>query len=327
MLMAGGNARPGIDRGCGLRLHPGPASAALAIHEMLGLRNEVVFQNWRAAWSQFSGGALLLFLNGEPLRSHKVFGNERGTVDHSSAGWLLSNATFFGLVIANQRVGLLLKKDEQQPTGDLANPAAMHLVPLLAIITTAMVSIALSAGFNYLYPLRVLAAAGALWFYRCDLAALDWKPSLWAIVPGILLLVDRLASAANDRANAAFSAGLGSMSTIGAAAWLSFRVAGAVLTVPIAEELAFRGYLIRKLVAADFETVPATQFTWRHFSGPPYCWERYVIMAGGTTLAGMVFAARLYRRGALANAVIAHSTANALLSGYVLMTHRWFLWN
>jgi len=35
----------------------------------------------------------------------------------------------------------------------------------------------------------------------------------------------------------------------------------------------------------------------------------------------------LYRRGALADAVVAHSTTNALLSVYVLATRHWFLWN
>jgi len=37
--------------------------------------------------------------------------------------------------------------------------------------------------------------------------------------------------------------------------------------VPIAEELAFRGYLIRKLVSADFEKVALGHFTWVSFLG------------------------------------------------------------
>ncbi len=39
------------------------------------------------------------------------------------------------------------------------------------------------------------------------------------------------------------------------AMWLVVRVAAAVITVPIAEELAFRGYLLRRIEAADFEAV------------------------------------------------------------------------
>jgi membrane protease YdiL (CAAX protease family) len=38
-----------------------------------------------------------------------------------------------------------------------------------------------------------------------------------------------------------------------AAAWLIFRVLGSVITVPIAEEWAFRGYALRRLVSPDFD--------------------------------------------------------------------------
>jgi hypothetical protein len=40
----------------------------------------------------------------------------------------------------------------------------------------------------------------------------------------------------------------------------------------------------------------------------------------------MVFAAAVYRRGLLADAVVAHSVTNALLSAYMLISHDWSLW-
>ena len=40
----------------------------------------------------------------------------------------------------------------------------------------------------------------------------------------------------------------------------------------------------------------------------------------------MVFAAALYRKGLLADAVVAHSVTNTLLSAYVLTSHDWSLW-
>ncbi len=50
-----------------------------------------------------------------------------------------------------------------------------------------------------------------------------------------------------------------------AVAWVIFRVFGSVVIVPLAEELAFRGYLVRRLIAADFESVPVDRFTWPSF--------------------------------------------------------------
>jgi len=40
----------------------------------------------------------------------------------------------------------------------------------------------------------------------------------------------------------------------------------------------------------------------------------------------MLYAAAVYRRGSLADAVIAHATTNALLAAYVLTTGSWWLW-
>ena len=46
-----------------------------------------------------------------------------------------------------------------------------------------------------------------------------------------------------------------------AAAWLLVRVLGSVVTVPIAEELAFRGYLLRRLISANFDDLSTLRFT------------------------------------------------------------------
>ena len=43
-------------------------------------------------------------------------------------------------------------------------------------------------------------------------------------------------------------------------------------------------------------------------------------------VAGMLFAAALAWRGRLADAVVAHATTNALLSGYVIATGSWTQW-
>jgi len=43
--------------------------------------------------------------------------------------------------------------------------------------------------------------------------------------------------------------------------------------------------------------------------------------------AGMIFCLVMYRRGNLADAVVAHMTSNALLSFYVLLFHSWSMWS
>jgi CAAX prenyl protease-like protein len=94
----------------------------------------------------------------------------------------------------------------------------------------------------------------------------------------------------------------------------------------LAEELAFRGYLIRKLIARDFEDIPLGQFTWLSFllSSVLFGLLHGRWVAG--ILAGMGFAFALYRRGKLGDAVAAHMTTNALIAAYVLVCQEWSLW-
>jgi CAAX prenyl protease-like protein len=145
---------------------------------------------------------------------------------------------------------------------------------------------------------------------------------------GLLVFAMWIALAPSNDAstNATFAAGISGLSAGGRYAWFLFRIVGAVVTVPIAEELAFRGYVMRKLIAHDFEEVPLGRFTWVSFLVSSIL---FGVLHGqwlAATLTGMVFAAALYRRGLLADAVVTHSVTNALLSAYVLITHNWSLW-
>ena len=108
--------------------------------------------------------------------------------------------------------------------------------------------------------------------------------------------------------------------------WLVARVVGAVVTVPIAEELAFRGYLHRRLIDADFERVSLSTFTWLAFVVSSLL---FGVMHGrwlAGTLAGMAYALLLYRRGELGDAISAHAITNAMIAAYVLATGHWLLW-
>jgi len=244
---------------------------------------------------------------------------------HSVAGWMFFNLVACGLIVASRRLDLFSKTPSV--TAGL-NPAAPYLVPLLAIIATSMFTVAFSRGFEALYPLRVIAAALALWLYRAEIATMRWKPSWFALLPGVLVFAIWIVLVPGNAAvDAGFDQALHSLPVAAVAIWMLFKIAGGVLTVPIAEELAFRGYLTRKLISAEFETVALARFTWLSFLGSSILFGALHREWLAGTAAGMVFAAVLYRRGSLGDAVLAHATANGLLSAYVLLLHRWSLWS
>jgi CAAX prenyl protease-like protein len=218
-----------------------------------------------------------------------------------------------------------------EPTTETQDQSAVaaYLMPFLAILATGMLAGAASAGFEWLYPVRIIAAAAALWYFRATYRKLDWRVGWESLAAGAVVFVlwvgfERLAGTG---VSAGIPTPLVQASPFARAAWIALRILGAVVTVPIAEELAFRGFLLRRLASADFESVAFRAFQWLPFLISSIGFgilhgERW--LAG--TLAGMVYALILMRRGRIGEAVIAHATTNALLAAWVLSTGQWQLW-
>jgi exosortase E/protease (VPEID-CTERM system) len=251
---------------------------------------------------------------------------------HSVAGWIFFNATTFGLIIVSRRSSAF-RPVEAAPAAaspDGGNLAAAYLAPLLVMIVASMVTRIFSGGFDALYPIRVLAVGGVIWIYRGDFGVLPHKSSFTAIGLGAVAFLFWILLAFPHQTatyNAAFDASLSRMAGSAAAGWLIFRIAGAVITAPIAEELAFRGYVLRKLVRAKFETVSYRQMTWVSLIGSSALFAALHQQWLAAFVAGAIFAAAAYLSGRLSDAIVAHATTNALLALWVVSTHNWNLWN
>ena len=141
---------------------------------------------------------------------------------------------------------------------------------------------------------------------------------------GIWLGLDLMSGAHPQNA---IAAGLALLSSPERISWLVFRTAAAVITVPIAEELAFRGFLIRRLSSADFESLNPRHYTYIAVLVSSVAFgllhgDRW--LAG--TVAGLIYAAAFLRRGRIGDAVVAHAITNALLAAWVLVGGKWDLW-
>jgi exosortase E/protease (VPEID-CTERM system) len=250
---------------------------------------------------------------------------------HSQAGWLAFNAVALGVVLVAHRVPWIHKQvEEAAPAAEAGKPdaTAAYLAPLMVLIATMMVTSAFVSDFDWPYPLRVVLTGIVLWHYRRTYTGLGWGWSWVAAVLGVAVFVAwlLLEPVPSSKGGAAFSDSLRELPPGWGLLWLSFRVLGSVVTVPLAEELAFRGFLTRRLIASHFEEVPVGRFTWLSFlvSSALFGLLHGRWLAG--TLAGMVYALALYRRGRVGDAVLAHAVTNALLAVYVLITGSWWLW-
>src|SRR5258708_19877399 len=137
------------------------------------------------------------------------------------------------------------------------NVGAPSLVPFLAVVVAGLLSRAFSVdGRDPLYVLRPLVGIAALAAYGSIYRQPAWRPlwrlSWFAVRGGLLggglwVGVDRLFPLArNVGATPAPAAGALGAVTVAA------RVLATVLVVPIVEELAFRGFLARRVSGAAF---------------------------------------------------------------------------
>jgi exosortase E/protease (VPEID-CTERM system) len=251
---------------------------------------------------------------------------------HSQAGWIAFNGVAFGSCLLARRWSWV----SSVPVEPLAPPTmveassestAAFLVPFLAILATGMISRATSGAFEWLYPVRVLATLGALWFFRRSYSRLDWKFGVPALCTGaavflLWIAADRISGKATP-----MPAALAGSSTMLRDGWIALRILGAVFTVPVAEELAFRGFLLRRVMKPDFDSVSFRDTSWLAILVSSIL---FGLMHGprwpSGVIAGIAYAALIKGTGKMGDAVAAHAVTNGLLAVSVLCFGQWQLW-
>jgi exosortase E/protease (VPEID-CTERM system) len=244
---------------------------------------------------------------------------------HSQAGWIAFNAVAVGIAAWSRRSRWLNRCSLESIRHDqLENPTAVFLMPLLAILAAGMLSHALSGRFEWFYPLRLVAFAAAIMFYGRRLAALDWGWSWRGPVLGVgVFLVWSVAVhfLVPDRG---LPETLAAASPLLRTAWVTCRVAASVLTVPLAEELAYRGFLMRRLQSREFDSLVFGRVGWFAVavSSVVFGAAHGALWLPGI-VAGFAYGWIVKRQGRLGEAVTAHMTTNLLVAALALGSGNW----
>jgi CAAX prenyl protease-like protein len=152
---------------------------------------------------------------------------------------------------------------------------------------------------------------------------LPWVTGVAILTTGAWLLATALEGSGKSDGIVPTFAGAGSGQLVGVAWWF-LRITGTVLVVPLAEELAFRGFVIRRLTSPDVEHV-----LWANIT--PFALVAQAILFGvlhphhmlGGILAGLAFGwLGRHTRCGLAP-VLAHALTNALVLVSAAATGRW----
>lgn len=185
---------------------------------------------------------------------------------------------------------------------------------------------------RWLYPVKIAAVVAALWYYRSSYVELFSRPTwLWAgLVAPLLGLVVFVLWINMDSGwmNLGGAAGFDPRDSVGAFDWplVMTRLAGAVLVVPLMEELFWRSFLMRWIQEHHFLDLAPVQIGLRAMliSSVLFGVEHNLWLAG--IVAGLAYAWLYRASGNLWPPIIAHATTNLVLGLWVLSTGNWQFW-
>jgi exosortase E/protease (VPEID-CTERM system) len=249
---------------------------------------------------------------------------------HSKLGWILFIGIALGTIAIAERLPWFRRtgRARQAEADALPATAAAYVAPLIAALVAALVtSIWSDAALDRWYVARVLAASCTLWLVRRDLPSPSIAPSWFPVVAAAVACAAWIGLVPVDAAAAgSFVAALQGLGAAERWAWILMRIIGSCLMIPVVEELAFRGFLLRWLVSPEFERVPPRAWTWSAVLLSSLAFGAVHAHWILGTLAGLAFAMVLLRRGRLADAILAHALTNAGIAVAVLGFGRWDLW-
>ena len=216
--------------------------------------------------------------------------------------------------------------NDSRLTWDINNDNLL-LIPQLVLLAGSLATLLFTASFDWLYPLRVLLVGSVMYFYRARLQLHTLRIDKLSVFVGSLVFVFwMLLVLSSGELNQQFSAVLFSVPPAVSLGWIVARCIGAIIIVPLAEELAFRGYLLPLI-----EKTCATRFGAQA--------SRAIALLGSSiafgamhgnwlaaSIAGVAYGLIKLRRNNLMDAVVAHATTNMLLAAYVLYFRQWSLW-
>ncbi len=249
---------------------------------------------------------------------------------HSNAGLLFFVLVCGVMMWLSQRWRWVLVVENEPSITRLRDIGAAALIlPFTALMLMTLLTPAFSAGFDWLYPLRVLLVAYVLAWCWTSYDLRGWRPHQLSIVGGVLVALLWIVVYPRDaEADAVFQQRLFSAQRDDLAlTWLFFRALGSSLTVPVAEELFFRGYLMARLQGVQSNRL-ATVLSWHGASivGTSILFGLLHDAWIAGSLAGLVFAAVRVRCGNVLDAIAAHAVANTGVTLWVLSTGQYTLW-
>ncbi len=217
--------------------------------------------------------------------------------------------------------------------GIAGHPAVPYVVPFITFVSFLLIGDSRSSA----YPVRVMVTAWILAVLSRRAVSFRMKHPAGSCLMGVAVFFIWIAPDAiwpayrqnwifqNSYTGAAVSSI--PLTLRSEPLFLIFRIIGTALIVPIIEELFWRGWLMRYLVASNFHNVRLGAYSALSFwitallfasEHGPY-WEVGLI-------AGIAYNAWMIRSASLGDCILAHAVTNSCLAAYVLATGQFQYW-
>lgn len=245
---------------------------------------------------------------------------------HSQSGWLAFTALALGFTLLIDHSSFFLKapdRNNRKAIETQANPATPYLLPLIVVVASNIGTALFLSQFDYLNPIHYILGALTIIIQAQKVRPLKFKFSLESILMGITIAVLWIVFSTPDLAkDHEYSKQLTQLN-IPSLIWISTKIFGYILVSPIAEELAFRGFLVRRLENTDFSSISLK-------STRPKAWIISSILFGVfhqqwilATIAGLGFCWIAKFKNNVWDAIHAHVTANFIIAMYALYSSHW----
>jgi exosortase E/protease (VPEID-CTERM system) len=245
---------------------------------------------------------------------------------HSQAGWIAFLAVAASIMVLAHRSAFFARTSAARPRTRADRRASAFLMPFVALMLASVLIAAAAPHDRALYPVKIVAVLLVVWAYRDVYQEIHWGSYGEPALAGLIVGAAWIATADPDPdAGAALGAWLGQQGVAWLVVWLGLRVIGSVFIVPVVEELGFRGFLYRWIVARNFQEV-----SFAHFSAVALVASSlaFGLLHGrwvAASVSGAVFALVMWRTNSLSGPIVAHAVANALICAWAIGAGQWSL--
>ena len=237
---------------------------------------------------------------------------------HSYAGWMSFTFLALSLLYVAHTVPWLQAEAPRRAAPRLRDDwNAALILPFVVFMMGSVIGSALFQHPDLAYPLKACLMAGALAVFHKVYRRLQWSLDPVAVGAGLLVGGVWIAMLSAGTSDTALAIALADLGTVAFAFWVTMRLVGTVLLVPLIEELFFRGYILTRL---DGGTPVQRALAIAVSSGLFAVLHGRWFEAG---FAGLVFAIVMLRRGQLFDAIAAHVVANLVVALWAFTIGDW----